>query len=602
MSDTELDPNEMTDDAKPAGSSSDFRPLRIWPALVLLVGMAITRFVPPMIEDAPILLLMVSVIGPVVLGGLLLIWWLTLSRATMKERIVGFVGTLIIAGGSMALLDKTMIGPGIMMVAFPLGTAAFGIGAILFSRCLSFRRTIVVLLLAVCGFGYATLLRSEGMWGHFALDLHWRWEPTAEEKLLADRLKSPLNATAIGSADEVDQWLANPQWPQFRGPGGVSKQQGPAIETNWSTNAPELIWKIPVGPGWSSFSVAGNLLFTQEQRGEKETVVCYTADAGKEVWAHEIESRFFDPLGGPGPRATPTIAGASVFVQGASGQLQRLDAKTGESIWEVDLRKAADREPPVWGFSSSPLIVDSVAVVHAGGEGDKGTLAFDVQTGDLKWSAPAGDHSYSSPQLVRLGDEKFVAMFTNKGFDLLDPKSGASRFNYQWKIDGYTAVQPQVVMGDSILLATEGETRCLRISQGDDGFQAEERWTSRNLKPDFNDFVVHEGHAYGFDAKIFTCIDVETGERRWKRGRYGKGQVLLLFKSGVLLVISERGEIVLLDANPAKHQELAKFKAIEGKTWNHPVVIGDRLYLRNAQEAACYQLPLKEEAGSQSDE
>ena len=586
--------NDARQEALPQQASTELKPLRIWPAIVLLLGMAVTRFVPPTIEDAPLLLLMVSVLGPVALGVLLLIWWLTWSHASTKERIIGFVGALLIAGVCIASLDTTMIGPGIMMVAAPIGTAAFGIGAVLLSRWLSFKRTIVVLLMTLCGFGYATLLRNEGMWGHFALDLHWRWEPTAEEKMLADRSAGPVEVANIGSDSEVDQWLANPQWPGFRGPGGVSRQEGPAIDTDWSTHEPKLVWKVPVGPGWSSFAVAGNLLFTQEQRGENETVVCYTADTGQEVWAQEIESRFFDPLGGPGPRATPSLAGGSIFVQGANGQLQRLDARTGQPVWEIDLRRVADRDPPMWGFSSSPLVVDSVVIVHAGGADKLGTFGFDVESGDVKWSAPAGDHAYSSPQLVSIGNASYVAMFTNAGMNLLDPISGKSRCDYEWKLDGYSAVQPQVVEGDLILLATEAETRCLRIVQEKDSLVAEERWTTRNLKPDFNDFVVHDGHAYGFDAKIFTCIDLASGERKWKRGRYGKGQVLLLSDPGVLLVVGERGEVVLVQADPSKHQELAKFQAIEGKTWNHPVLIGDRLFLRNSQQAACYRLALAE--------
>ncbi|MEP1644807.1 PQQ-binding-like beta-propeller repeat protein [Rhodopirellula bahusiensis] len=607
MSDAELESIEKAAEDSASEPSTTERvakelsPLRVWPAVVLLVLMAIARFVPPTIEDAPLILMMVAVIGPVVLGALILLWWLTFSRASLKERLVGFFGALLIALGCILSLDKTMIGPGIMMVTVPLGTAAFGIGVVLLSRWLSFNRTIVALLLALCGFGYSTLLRSEGMWGHFALDLHWRWEPTAEELMLADRADAPTSDAAISSDAEMDEWLADPQWTQFRGPGRVSQQHGPAIQTDWLTNKPELIWKIPVGPGWSSFAVAGNLLFTQEQRGEQETVVCYTADEGIEVWSQEIESRFFDPLGGPGPRATPTLSDGSVFVQGASGQLQRLDAKTGESIWEVDVREVADREPPVWGFSSSPLVVGSAVIVHAGGEGDKGTLAFEIESGELKWSTAAGDHSYSSPQLLNLFGEDYVVMFTNAGMNILDPESGESRCDFEWKLEGYSAVQPQVIAGNSIVLASQQETRCLGLTQTADGFEVEERWSSRKLKPDFNDFVIHDGYAYGFDAEVFACVDLETGQREWKRGRYGKGQVLMLADSGVLLVIGERGELILLVANPSKHEELARFEALEGKTWNHPVVIGERLYVRNSQEAACYRLPVENESENPDD-
>ena len=136
--------------------------------------------------------------------------------------------------------------------------------------------------------------------------------------------------------------------------------------------------------------------------------------------------------------------------------------------------------------------------------------------------------------------------------------------------------------------------RAIRIRKDDGTYSAEELWTSRNMKPDFSDFVVFEGNAYGFDGGIFASINLETGDRNWKGGRYGKGQVLLLERSGLLLVAAESGDVVLLKASPVEDLELASFRAIEGKTWNHPVLVGDRLYIRNAQEAAGYRLPLVE--------
>ena len=330
-----------------------------------------------------------------------------------------------------------------------------------------------------------------------------------------------------------------------------------------------------------------------------ETVVCYLADSGREVWTQEIKSRFEDSLGGPGPRATPTLAGDGLFVLGATGHLMRLDPKSGEIVWQTDLRKVAGREPPMWGFCSSPLVTDSVVIVHAGGAGDKGTLAFDISTGELKWSAPSGDHSYSSPQLSTVAGESLVLMLSNKGIELLEPKTGTIRLSYEWKTDNYRDLQPQVIDGNLILLPTGmgSGTRCIRVDKAGEQLTTDELWTSRDLKPDFNDFVVFQGHAFGFDSAIFTCIDLTTGKRKWKGGRYGKGQVLLLEDSGLLLIAGEHGDVILVKADPSSHSELAKFQAITGKTWNHPVVIDDRLYIRNAQEAACYRLPLATVSG-----
>ena len=599
MSDTPLGSNDQTADSAASERQGPFKPLRIWLPLLLLAVTAVLWLIPRVIEDVPFPLQLASILGPAVCGILVLLWWMLFSRATLKERLAGFLGVSVAFILTRLFLDESMVMPGILIVTIPMGMAAFVIGAILFAKVLSFKRTIVAVLLAVCGFGFSDLLRSEGMWGEFAaLEIKWRWQSSQEDRMLARRKDQPAPEHAEFSAEEADQWLANPEWPGFRGADRTSHQHGPTISADWSSSPPEQIWKISIGPGWSSFAVAGNMLFTQEQRGPLESIVCYEAETGHEFWTRAVKTRFTEPLGGAGPRATPTLADGKLFVLGANGNLMRLDPKTGEVVWQADLQAAADRTPPTWGFSSSPLVVQSNVIVHAGGKGDKGTLAFNVETGELNWSVAAGNHSYSSPQLCTIAGEELVLMLTNIGLRLLDPKTGTERLFYDWEFDGYRALQPQVAEGDSILLSTGMGvgTRRIQVSSSEGKLSAEELWTSRHLKPDFNDFVIHENHVYGFDGAIFTCVDLASGKRTWKGGRYGKGQVLLLADSGLLLVASERGDVVLLKADPTERQELARFHALEGKTWNHPVVIGDRLFIRNAQEAACYRLPLARDA------
>jgi outer membrane protein assembly factor BamB len=349
-----------------------------------------------------------------------------------------------------------------------------------------------------------------------------------------------------------------------------------------------------VGPAWSSFAVAGDLLFTQEQRGPKEVVVCLHADSGQEIWSQAIETRFYDPLGGPGPRATPTLADGGLFVTGATGAVMRLDPTTGAIVWKQELQTVAARQLPMWGFAASPLVTRGLVIVYAGGEGDKGVLAFEAKDGRLRWSAAAGNDSYSSPQLNTIAGEELVLMLTNEGLRMLEPATGALRLNYEWKFAGYRALQPHLLEDDTLLLPTGmgTGTRAIRITKTGSQLAAEERWTSRSLKPDFNDFVTYQSHAYGFDGGSFCCIDLKTGERKWRGGQYGKGQVLLLESSGLLLVLSEQGRVFLLRTDPNAHVELASFVALEGKTWNHPVVVANRLYVRNSQEAACYELSL----------
>ncbi len=563
-----------------------------------MMAMIFFRFLPNLLEDGPAGLWMSAAFGPALCSILILAWWLAASRASWRERMLGLVGVLLSAFICISLMHPTMLGPAVTVLTIPMGMACFGLGTILFARLQSSKRTIFAILLALAGFGFSLSLRSEGMWGDFAPAFGWRWTPSAEEELLAhteDRASVDLDELDL---NRLEYSLLNPEWSGFRGPDRTGSQSGPALATNWDQRPPRQLWKISVGPAWSSFAVAGGLIFTQEQRGEFETVVAYTAATGAEVWTQQIQSRFDDPLGGPGPRATPTIANGSLFVLGAEGFLLRLDPKTGEIIWQHELQKLADRTPPMWGFSSSPLVVDDLVIVHAGGAGDKGILAFASNSGELRWSAPSGSHSYSSPQLCQVAGEDLLIMMSDDGFEAYAPQSGEIRLRYSWPVQGgYRSLQTHVVEKDSILIPT-GQgfgTRRVRLAHSNGELTAAEVWTSRQLKPDYNDLVVFEGHAYGFDGLAFTCIDLADGQRKWKGGRYGKGQVLLLANMGALLVATETGEIVLVEATPTAHKELCRFQAVDGKTWNHPVVVGDRLYIRNAEEAACYQLPTVEE-------
>lgn len=590
--------NELTNEsgrnfsAPETSGGKSLKPLRIWPAIVLIIGMLVAKYLPSLWKDGPAELWMSAAFGPMLLGLVVVLWWLLASRASMVERLLGvlFIGgiaALIISFG----LHPSMRGPATLMVTIPMGTAAFAIGAILFARNLTMRRTVIALLLATLGFGFSMLLRSNGIWGDFEPALGWRWIPSAEEVFMSEA-ENRIAAELTAPDSDLLAAFANPDWAGFRGNDRNSVVSGTEFETDWSVDGPQELWRVRVGPGWSSFAVAGTALFTQEQRGDQECVVCYSTESGAEVWVHEIDSRFSDPLGGPGPRATPTLAGGSLYAMGAEGFLVKLDPTNGELVWQVDIKKTAGVSPPMWGFCASPLVVGNTVITFGAGAGDKGVLAFDVQDGALVWSAPAGRQSYASPHRCTLHGTEYITLLSSVGMHFIDPESGASVSDYKWEQHGYRSLQPYVIDSDSILLATGAGTGTRRV-KFDAELKGEEVWTTMALKPDFNDFVVHNGHIFGFDDSVFTCIDLDSGERKWKRGRYGKGQALLLKNSNAVLVISEKGELVLLDANPEKHTELAKLKALEGKTWNHPVIVGDKLYLRNDQEAACYRLPVR---------
>lgn len=568
--------------------SPTYHPLRIWIPLTLVPLMVVARYFSAWFPEMP-MVWMVGAFVPGLLSILILLWWLTLSRARWSERLVGLLSAIAAIAAAAFLVDPTMQGPPIIVLTLPTTVAAFAVTLIVTSSLLSFRRTFLAIACSFLVAGFSTLLKNDGATGDFSFGFSWRWRPTSEDVFLSSRL---TNNTAEIANPPTAENFTNPAWPGFRGPNRDGIQRGMAFESDWKKFPPQERWRIKLGPAWSSFAVAEKFLVTQEQRGEQEAVVCYEADTGREIWAQEIKSRFFDALGGLGPRATPMIANGSVFAMGAEGWLVRLDAVDGAIRWKTDVRELTQQAPPMWGFSCSPIVFEDLVVIHAAGNDGLGIIAFEADTGNVRWSVPADKDSYASLHRTSYFNQQQLVFLGSQGAMFLDPATGKTLLNHELRTTGYRAVQPAVVDSKQLLFTSEfSGARLIELKPVDEGLEAVEVWTSRNIKPDFNDFVVHEGFAFGFDGAIFTCIDLKDGTRSWRKGRYGKGQVLLLADSKTLLVISETGELVLLAATPEEHRELAKLTALDGKTWNHPVVVGNRLYLRNAKEAVCYELP-----------
>ncbi|MCO6456327.1 MAG: PQQ-binding-like beta-propeller repeat protein [Pirellulaceae bacterium] len=571
-----------------------FRPLRVWPAVLCVALLWGLQLVPRLAEEMTMPVMMVGFMGPLASALLIVLWWLLLSRARLLERLVGLTGLIAVAAVTTVLSDKSIQTFGMMIYGLPWGFTGFALALIALGRWQSFGRTWLALLAALVGFGFWDLVRTDEIRGDFQTTRNWRWVPTAEDQFLQGLAEVPQSGEAPPATQTDAQPLAAAEWPGFRGPNRDGVVPGLVLTEDWKAQPPREIWRIQVGPGWSSFAVAGNRLFTQEQRGEDEVVVCYDAESGATVWVHQDSSRFWEAIGGAGPRATPTIADGMLFTLGANGLLNRLDPLTGQRIWQRDLTKDASRQPPTWGFSSSPLVTGGLVIVHVGGAEGQGVLAYDVESGRPRWAAPAGDHTYSSPHLAEVAGIPSVLLLDNHGLLLLDPADGTLQGQHAWKFEGYRVVQPLVLDGSSVLLGTAMGTGTRRVEVRADGerLQIETAWTSRYMNPYYNDYVAHEGYLYGFDNNIFACIDLATGARQWKGGRYGNGQVLLLPDQDQLLVLSEDGELVLLRATPQQHTELARHGVLEGRTWNHHVLVGNRLYVRNSEQAACFELAL----------
>jgi outer membrane protein assembly factor BamB len=438
----------------------------------------------------------------------------------------------------------------------------------------------------VLGCGAFTLVRTGGVKGAGGSDLHWRWTKTPEQLLLAQAgNERPRHPPVVPGTNN------SPEWPGFRGPDRNSVLRGVRLETNWSQSPPLQLWRRAIGPGWSSFAVSGDLLYTQEQRGEDELVACYKVSTGEPLWRHADAVRFWESNAGAGPRATPTLSHGRLYTLGATGILNALDAGTGAVIWSRNVASDCETKVPMWGFASSPLALDDVMIVAATGK----LAAYDIATGKPRWFGPSHRGSYSSPQLATIGGIAQVVLLSESGATSVAPATGTLLWEHAWPAGTVAIVQPALIAGGDMLINSAGATggtgtRRIAIAHEPDGWKLQERWTSTGLKPYFNDFVVHKGHAFGFDGSILACIDLTDGKRKWKGGRYGNGQILLLADQDVLLVLAEQGELALVAAMPEEFKELARCSAIKGKTWNHPALVKNTLLVRNGEEMAAFRL------------
>ena len=553
-------------------------------------------------------------------GGLaLIVWWVFFSRARWADRLGALVVIIVAMAATWPFLDAS-IATGAMGFIFPiLAVPGLCLGFILWALTCGHlpdgprRLTLAAAVLLACGVW--ALVRTGGFTGSFDNELAWRWTATPEQRLLAqaeetvpapqqsvaDARQAPqASSTATPAESAAVEASARPapsraesrDWPGFRGRNRDGVVHAVRINTNWSASPPVELWRRPIGPGWSSFAVAGDLLYTQEQRGDEEIVSAYRVSTGAPVWKHRDAARFWESNGGAGPRGTPTVSNGRVYAFGATGILNALDAADGRVIWSRNVAADCQRTVPEWGFSSSPLIVGDSVVIAAEGK----LVAYDVATGVPRWFGPEGRLGYSSPHLLTIDGVPQILLLNGGGASSVTP-DGRTLWEHHWTSSSLSApiVQPASTEDGDVLIG-DGQASGLRrvaVAPGEGEWTVAERWMSSGLKPFFNDFVVHKGHAFGFDGSILACIDLANGKRCWKGGRYGSGQLVLLPDQDLLLVLSEEGDVALVAAAIDRFTEIARFKAIDGKTWNHPVLAGDVLLVRNGEEMAAFRLSLE---------
>ena len=380
------------------------------------------------------------------------------------------------------------------------------------------------------------------------------------------------------------------------GPG--ARALTPTAAPRWPHQPPgaaglEPMWSQPIGGGYASFVVAHGVAFTIEQRREQEVVAAYDLATGHELWTHAWDEDFREPMGGPGPRATPAWHAGRVYALGATGQLWCLEADTGDVIWERDILSDSQATNLTWAMSAAPLVVDDLVIVQPGGAPGWSVVVYNRNTGDVVWHALDDVQAYTSPMTATLASVRQVLTVTASRAVGLDVRDGQLVWEHPWLVGPPPSMAQPVLIGDDrVFLSGSGAgATVIELSRANDRFTVETVWSNNRMKNKFSSSVLHEGYIYGLDGAILACIDAATGEIQWKGGRYGYGQLLLA--SGHLVVVTERGDLVLVRATPAGHEEVASSGAIEGKTWNVPAFADGKLLVRNARQMAAFDLRMQ---------
>jgi len=470
-----------------------------------------------------------------------------------------------------------------------------------------FARFGFVLMALVLAAGLASvLLRYEGSVSGTSMPrFSWVWQErwAAPDEVAADVEVYRVETPGLSLADLE---AATGESLDFLGPDRDGIFADLPFDPDWEANPPTLLWRRPVGRAWSSFAVANGIAVTQEQAGDAERVLALDLLTGETRWHHERpETRLLlvreenagAAMGGDGPRATPVAHGGVVYAMGATGILDALDLASGEVVWSRRVLDAAKGEVQHWGQANAPLVLEDEGLLVVPGSDQKGAtlIALSLERGEDRWIHEGRGASYSSPRLMEFDGERMLVSVNARDVSAHEPASGLVLWGHEWPGTAPKVGQPLKVGEDRLLLTASygAGSPLLRVERAEGEWRIEELWRSTRMKTKFSSAAVLGDHAYGLDEGRLAGIDLATGERVWKRERFGFGQHLLFGEH--LLVQTEPGDVVVGRVGPGGFEESGRIAALASMTWNAPTVAGRILLVRNDREAAAYYLPPRQD-------
>jgi outer membrane protein assembly factor BamB len=395
-----------------------------------------------------------------------------------------------------------------------------------------------------------------------------------------------------------------PEWPRWRGPdlNGISSETGWLEE--WPAEGPRVLWRASVGTGFSSLAVSQGRLYTMgntaaaaDEENQQDQVFCLDATTGEEIWKHAYPCKLTPRYYKGGPSATPTVEGDRVYTFSKEGHLFCLDSETGKEIWSRHVQEKDGLTPPKWGFAGSVLVAGDLIVLNAGGGG----LALKKDTGDVVWKNGDGVAGYSTPLPFKAGGHSGLAMYNAKELVAVDTATGKMLWRHPWKTNYDVNASDPIFAGDRVFISTGYGAGCTLLKVGEKGLK--EIWRNKNMSNQCNSSVLFEGHLYGFSGNvggkgILTCLDLESGEVKWTKKRLGTGSLMLADKK--LIVLSEKGMLVIAHVNPEEYDEIQRAEILDGLCWTVPVLCNGKIYARCAEgDLVCVDPGTRDETAGQ---
>ena len=369
-------------------------------------------------------------------------------------------------------------------------------------------------------------------------------------------------------------------WYQYHGPNRdrISTESG--WDADWSDAAPKTVWKANVGIGFSSFSVADGRVYTMGNTDDKDMVWCFDALTGEEIWKYTYDCKLQPYLYEGGPGCTPTVYDGLVYTVSKEGHFYCFDAKTGEKKWYINLPVEYEAKVPEWRFAVSPLIEKDWVVLEIGF-----FAAFDRRSGDLVWKSAPYNASYGSPIAIDHYGKRCFAGFNEYGLVVVEAANGKEVAKFRMKSDyGINAATPIYKEGRFFISSAYAQVGKL-VEVSADG-SVNEIWDNRLMRTQLNAAVLWDGYLYGFDETNLRCVDFKTGEEQWMKR--GLGRASLMIADGKLLILSERGDLVLAEIVPKEFKEISRATVLREKCWSVPVLANGLIYCRNAAgEVVC---------------